>query len=61
MLNRRWIGVFRNMDKTLRIGVIGIGGMGNHHINSYQDIPNVEIVALCDIVPEKARTYWGEE
>ena len=43
------------MDKTLRIGVIGIGGMGNHHINSYQDIPNVEIVALCDIVPEKAQ------
>ena len=39
--------------KTLRIGLVGLGGMGNVHMHAYKTMKNVEVVALCDIVPEK--------
>ena len=41
------------MEKKLRIGFVGIGGMGRTHVNIQQQNPRVEIVALCDLVPEK--------
>ena len=38
----------------LKIGIIGCGKIANcDHIPGYKKCPNVEIVALCDIVPEK--------
>ena len=33
----------------LRIAHIGLGGMGNTHMNWFANIPEVEIVALCDV------------
>jgi len=33
----------------IRIAHIGLGGMGNNHLNWFSQIPNVEIVALCDV------------
>lgn len=33
----------------LRIAHIGVGGMGNNHIRWFADLPEVEIVALCDV------------
>ena len=44
------------MNKTLKIAVIGIGGIcSNRHLPAWAAMKNVEIVALCDIKPEKAR------
>ncbi len=40
-------------EKKLRIGSIGIGGMGNCHLTINCENPRVEIVALCDLIPEK--------
>jgi virulence factor len=42
----------------VRFGLIGAGGMANSvHYPSLAEIPDVELVALCDLVPEKlART-----
>ena len=40
-------------EKILRIGSIGIGGMGNAHLFSHTKNPRVKIVALCDLIPEK--------
>ena len=37
-----------------KIALIGCGGMGTHHLKSYQNIPEVEIVAICDIYPGRA-------
>ena len=42
------------MDKKLRIGVVGVGGMGNLHISCYKEMQNVEVVGLCDIVEGRA-------
>ncbi len=33
----------------LRIAHIGLGGMGNAHMNWFANIPEVDIVALCDV------------
>lgn len=41
------------MEK-LRIALIGVGGMGSHHLySSHARNPRVEIVALCDIIEER--------
>ena len=35
--------------KKVRIGVIGNGIIGEHHLATYAQIPEAEVVALCDI------------
>jgi len=43
------------MSKVYRIGIIGCGGIANgKHLPSLSKLDNVEIVAFCDIVKEKA-------
>jgi predicted dehydrogenase len=42
--------------KTVKIGIIGCGGIANgKHMPSLKKIPNVEMVAFCDIVIERAQ------
>ncbi len=41
------------MEKKLRIAVIGTGGMGSNHVRWWAQNPRAEIVALCDLKPEK--------
>lgn len=33
----------------LRIAIVGVGGMGNNHMKWFAALPEVEIVALCDV------------
>lgn len=33
----------------LRIAIIGVGGMGNNHLKWFAGLPEVEVVALCDV------------
>lgn len=43
------------MSKTYRIGIIGCGGIANgKHMPSLSKLNNVEMVAFCDIVKERA-------
>ncbi len=39
----------------LRVGVIGMGPIGNLHADIYRADPLAELVGVCDIVPERAR------
>jgi predicted dehydrogenase len=39
---------------ALNIAIIGMGGIGNTHARCYQDNPLSNIVAVCDLVREKA-------
>ena len=42
-------------DTPLRIGVIGVGGIARSvHLPSLNDIPGAEVVALCDLVEQRA-------
>lgn len=43
------------MAKTYRIAIIGCGGIANgKHMPSLAKLKNVEMVAFCDIIPERA-------
>ena len=39
----------------IRTGIIGCGVIAPTHIQSYQRLPDVEVTAVCDLVPEKAK------
>ena len=46
------------MQKKLRVGLIGLGGICRAaHMPAYEKMDNVEIVAICDILPEKIDTF----
>ena len=38
----------------VRIGFVGVGGMGSAHVNNLVKIDGCRITAICDIVPERA-------
>jgi len=37
----------------LKIAVIGIGNIGQHHVRNYFEMPQVNLVAVCDVNEEK--------
>jgi predicted dehydrogenase len=39
----------------VRIGIIGVGQIGKHHINNYSKIPNAQLVAVADVNEAEAR------
>ncbi|HET6428425.1 MAG TPA: Gfo/Idh/MocA family oxidoreductase [Phycisphaerae bacterium] len=39
---------------ALRIGIVGLGGIGNRHAGVYHEHPATEVVAVCDIIHERA-------
>lgn len=38
-----------NGNRTVRIGIIGTGQIGTHHLELYSAMPDVQVVAACDI------------
>ena len=44
------------MARTVKVGIIGCGGIGqNKHMPSLHKIENVEMVAFCDLILERAQ------
>jgi predicted dehydrogenase len=41
--------------KMINVGVVGIGHLGNYHLQKYQKLPNSNIVGVVDIAEERAR------
>jgi predicted dehydrogenase len=41
------------MDR-IKIGVVGVGHLGNYHLQKYQKIPGVEIIGVSDVAQERA-------
>lgn len=48
------------MAETLRAGLIGCGFFARNHLNAWKMIPEVELVAVCDIDREKAESTRAE-
>jgi predicted dehydrogenase len=42
-------GLALGAEKTVRIGIVGVGNRGTMHLNSIFDVPGVEVPAICDI------------
>jgi len=43
------------MTKKIRVGVIGTGQIGKAHIKRYNELPDVELVGLCDVRLDEAQ------
>ena len=39
---------------TLRVAIVGMGGIGNNHGRCYTRHPGAEVVAVCDILQERS-------
>ncbi|MHB1653264.1 MAG: Gfo/Idh/MocA family protein [Desulfitobacteriaceae bacterium] len=44
-------------EKKMRFGIIGCGRIAPKHAESILALPEAELVAVCDIVPEKAQAF----
>jgi len=53
------------MDKKIKVGIIGCGGIGSQkHMSALTGIKEAEVMAFCDIIPERAETLckkYGNE
>ena len=45
------------MDRKIRIGFVGCGGFCRNFVPLFQAHPAVEYVAVCDLIPERAKEY----
>jgi predicted dehydrogenase len=45
-----------SMGRKVRIGIIGAGLIGKAHLRNYANIPDAEIVAVCDINEQEAQS-----
>lgn len=45
------------MNKKMRFAIIGCGRIAQRHAESIVALPEAELVAVCDIVPEKAQAF----
>lgn len=48
------------MAKKMRVGVIGTGGISRYHVGGWQRSRLGEIVAACDIQPDRVRGFCEE-
>ncbi len=49
-------------EAKIKVGVIGMGPIGNRHAMIYKENPKVELVGVCDILKERvdeASARWG--
>jgi len=45
------------MADSVRIGIIGSGGIAGAHANAYKQMPDVEVVGVADVIPGKAAEF----
>ena len=38
----------------LHIGIVGLGGIGNNHARCYTENKHAKVIAVCDVIKEKA-------
>ena len=49
------------MNKKLKVGLVGLGGIcRSSHMPFYEKADDVEVVAICDINPEKIKSFVEE-
>ncbi len=46
-----------DMSKKVKIGIIGTGWIADSHIGVYKNMPDVEVVAMADLIPGKAQKF----
>jgi predicted dehydrogenase len=46
--------------QKLKAAVVGVGHLGRYHAMKYRDLPQVDLVGVVDVVPERARAVAQE-
>ncbi|MEM2970622.1 MAG: Gfo/Idh/MocA family oxidoreductase, partial [Candidatus Bathyarchaeia archaeon] len=41
--------------KKLRVAVVGVGFWGRNHVRVLSELPNVELIAVCDVDQQKTK------
>lgn len=51
-----------NIDtsRKLKVGIIGTGWIAEAHVESYKQMPDVEIIAAADLIPGKAEKFFED-
>ena len=49
------------MKRKVRVGIMGLGTIGDIHIEAFGKVPKAEIAALCDTDPKKLAACEEEE
>ncbi|MFK7696056.1 Gfo/Idh/MocA family protein [Paenibacillus sp. HJGM_3] len=49
------------MSEKLKIGIIGSGGIARAHVAAYRKLPFVDIVAVADVIPGRARQFVEDQ
>ena len=44
-------------SRKIKIGIIGTGWIARNHVHEYKKMPDVEIVAMADLIPGKAEKF----
>lgn len=44
----------------VRVGVVGVGALGRHHARVYAELPEAELVGICDSQTDRAETVARE-
>lgn len=47
-------------EKTYKITIIGCGRISSHHYRAIENVKGFEIIAVCDLIEEKAKDYADE-
>jgi predicted dehydrogenase len=45
------------MGKQIRVGVVGLGQWGQHHVRIYHHLPDVSLVGVVDTLPNEVRNF----
>ena len=45
----------------LKIGLVGVGGISGAHIPAWEEMADAELIALCDIRPERMEKYTDKK
>jgi predicted dehydrogenase len=45
----RAVGATKSPNDTVRVASVGLRGRGKSHLNAFNSLPNVDLVALCDV------------
>ncbi|MBQ2272497.1 MAG: Gfo/Idh/MocA family oxidoreductase, partial [Clostridia bacterium] len=47
-------------SKKVKVGIIGTGWIADCHIDQYKEMPDVELVAVADLIPGKAEAFLAK-
>ena len=45
------------MGRLVRVGVVGLGQWGQHHVRIYHQLPDVALAGVVDVEPHEVHTY----